>query len=195
MPDPTKEQLDFAWKVHSYTNEYIRFADSKAGLTLAVAAGLVASLFGAKAHAYIHWSRLWFVCGQFEWESTLIGIFSLVSFLGLLAAAVLLVWAIEPRIWSKSHEDKRTEMDAMPPLLVTSRGLIYWELVRAHGTAAAYEAELKDTDCNAQITQVTAHIFVLGDIAKRKYVRIKWAIWAGCLGTLASLITLYLIRI
>ena len=35
---------DFLWEVHRYTNEYIRFADTKAGFIAGVSAALVGSL-------------------------------------------------------------------------------------------------------------------------------------------------------
>lgn len=194
MPAETKDQLEFAWKVHGYTNEYIRFADSKAGVALAVAAGLLASLFGAKAHTYLHYSRLWFVCGEFEWESTLVATLSLIAFAGLILAAGFLVWAIEPRVWAKTPKDGKAEKAATPTIIATSRGLIFWESVRACGTAGEYDAAVRETNVNAQLNQVTSHVFVLGDIAKRKYDRIKWAIWSGVVGTAATLVALYLIK-
>ncbi len=193
MSAERKEQLEFAWKVHGYTNEYIRFADSKAGVALAIAAGLVASLFGAKAHTYLHYSRLWFVCGGFEWEATLVAVFSLVAFGGLITAAVLLVWAIEPRLWKKTPADGEAEKTVNPPL-VAGRDLIYWESVREHGTGDGYDQAVRQTDPDTQLRQVTEHVFVLGDIAKKKYARIKWSIWAGVVGTVATLAALYLIK-
>src|SRR5437763_11946832 len=55
---PPAPSLEFLWKVHSYTNDYIRFADTKAGIALALVAGLLATLFGSKAHYYLAPSRL-----------------------------------------------------------------------------------------------------------------------------------------
>jgi hypothetical protein len=49
----TPTQIEFAWHVHTYTNEYVRFADTKAAAVLAISAGLIGGLFAAKAHRFI----------------------------------------------------------------------------------------------------------------------------------------------
>lgn len=43
-----EERLEFLWKVHGYTNDYIRFADTKAGLI----AGTVLAVIGAIVAAH-----------------------------------------------------------------------------------------------------------------------------------------------
>jgi hypothetical protein len=63
---------DFIWKVHSYTNEYIRFADAKAGAVIAWCSALTAALFAAKAHYKFRGSSIDFF-----------GFLALVAFLSL----------------------------------------------------------------------------------------------------------------
>ena len=194
VPDAPKDQLEFAWKVHAYTNEYIRFADSKAGLALAVVAGLVATLFGAKGHTHLHYSRLWFVCGAIDGEATALGGLSLVGFLGLLAAAWLLIRAIWPRLWAKSQADIEKEKAANPPVIPGGRGLIFWDKVREHSTAAEYEGAVKQADVAAQLHQVADHVHTLAGIAKQKYDRILWAVLPGVIGAIATVLVLYLMK-
>jgi len=58
VPDAGKalpSEWEFAWKVHAYTNDYIRFADAKAGVVITWCASLVALLFAAKAHHNWTW--------------------------------------------------------------------------------------------------------------------------------------------
>jgi hypothetical protein len=43
----------FLWNTHSYISEYVRFADSKAAFAGTLAGGLLAALYGAKAHVFV----------------------------------------------------------------------------------------------------------------------------------------------
>ncbi|MCY2926387.1 MAG: hypothetical protein NT031_13295 [Planctomycetota bacterium] len=53
VPDDGKPALEFAWNTHRYLNEYIRFADAKAGVVIAVCSALVASLYAGKVYSFL----------------------------------------------------------------------------------------------------------------------------------------------
>jgi hypothetical protein len=47
---PDTAHGEFIWKVHPYTNDYIRFADTKAAAVIAWCVSLISLLFASKAH-------------------------------------------------------------------------------------------------------------------------------------------------
>jgi hypothetical protein len=80
------ERPAFLWNVHSYVNEYIRFADTKAELVVAWTSAIMGVLVAAKLHHHVGWS--------FTGLLTFAGLTSLVIAFGLA------FWAVVPRLWT-----------------------------------------------------------------------------------------------
>lgn len=182
MPDANKLECgppsaEFAWRVHGYTNDYIRFADAKAGAVITWSAGLIAILVALKAHRH-------FMDAQFgtDWtaKATILCIGTLLAFALLSAAVVCAFWVVKPRLWStearKGHD----------------KGLIYWEMVRAHGSPAAYATAVQAASPSELAKASAEHTFVLGGIASRKFSWVDRSIIVGAAGSfLAGLVALF----
>src|SRR2546428_5070756 len=89
-------QREFLWKVHSYTNDYIRFADAKAGFSVGIASALLAVLYAAKCH------ELFVTLAPVQ--RTPLAWVSVGAFLSLVASILAAVAAVRPRLWT--HSDK-----------------------------------------------------------------------------------------
>jgi hypothetical protein len=87
MLEGSSDRAEFLWNVHSYMNEYIRFADAKAGLVVAWASAMLGALAGARLHDKI--------------DANLQGAFCLAGVLSLLIAFALAFWSIVPRLWTR----------------------------------------------------------------------------------------------
>jgi hypothetical protein len=149
----------FAYFLHLYIRDFIKFADQKAAFTLAVTSGILAFLVRQGAQksllaplgnrSFSDWSAF-FAC-------------LLVSLGAFMALLVVL-----PRLRGKPH------------------GIIYWGAFLRLGDASAYKAALRPLDDNQLVSAVLEHCHELAEIADRKYEFLKWATWLGALGAVAA---------
>jgi hypothetical protein len=155
---------EFLWKDHSYINEYIRFSDTKAGFVITISGALLGLLYSMKAHELIvktcvsRWSGL-------NWSSS-------GSFLMLMAAVLLGVWAIRPRLWS--HQD---------------RSLIYWGGIAKYPSREGFYSAFSRLSDDELVEQLAHHVFELSAVCASKYFWVSAAILAGVIGgTLAAVV-------
>lgn len=147
----------FLWETHKYTNEYIRFADTKAAFTAGAATALIGSLVASSIldscfrTNLCQWSKL-------QW-------IGLAGLLLLVVALALSIAAIRPRLWNK-----------------TPVGLIFWDSIVAHGSASQFTHAIHHSTGKERSNAVSNHLFVLASIAKRKYTYVAWAIYTVVLG-------------
>ncbi len=160
-------QVGYLWEVHKYTNEYIRFADTKAAFIAGVDAALIgtavsASLFDScLRQTPCHWSvALW------------LGIAGVIP-LGLSIA--FCVSAITPRLWHNA-----------------THGFIYWDSVVAHGSPKNFGHAFAALSSDGMTSELTNHIYVLGSIAKEKYGFVRKAVWSGVVGSVFTGIAVWL---
>lgn len=149
----------FAYFVHLYIRDFIKFADQKAAFILAVASAILAFLVKQGAQksllaplgnrSFSDWSAF-FAC-------------LLVSLAALLALLVVL-----PRLNGKGS------------------GIVYWGAFLQLGDASAYKAALQPLDENRLVSAILEHCYELAEIADRKYELLKWATWLGALGAIAA---------
>jgi hypothetical protein len=149
----------FAYFLHLYIRDFIKFADQKAAFILALASAILAFLVRQGAHKsllapignrnFSDWSAF-FAC-------------FLISSTSLLALLVVL-----PRL-----SGKRT-------------GVVYWGAFLQSGGASAYKATLQPLDGNRLVSEILEHCYELAEIADRKYELLKWATWLGALGAIAA---------
>jgi hypothetical protein len=158
-------KTSFFWEVHKYMNEYIRFADAKAGF---VAAGSTA-LIGALVSSAIF-------DAFFKVSFSGLRMAALIGLLLLLGALVFAVLTIRPRLHGKS----------------LSGGYIFWESVAAHGSASTFRQAASKLDSEDQSAELLNHLFVLAQIAERKYARVNLSIWMGLCGGIVTAMVLFL---
>jgi hypothetical protein len=151
------ERLEFVWKVHSYTCDWISTADTKAAFFFASYSAVLGAAYAAKLHhrftqvAADHWQLAAFA--------------SILAFILLAAGIVCAFWALKPRLWN----EKQT-------------GLIFWENIQAHGTPSNFLNELKNTSCESLTEHVAHHTFMLGRIIHWKFIWVSWSAGLGLAG-------------
>lgn len=184
---PTHIALDYLWKVHGYTNEYIRFGDTKAALILAIITGLIAALFGAKVHEYASPTRLdW---ANAKAAATAFGVLTVLAFVFLLLAAVFIFLGIAPRLWADYKCDfldwvrGKFEPHAAGPLAFIN--------VANYTDANSYWATVQGMTPGQQAESVARHVHVLAKIADRKFKWIERGILVGYPGVLFACIVLF----
>jgi hypothetical protein len=202
-PSATPPSAEFAWKVHGYTNEYIRFADAKAGAIITWCAGLIALLFTIKAQTKFLPPQI--TVADIDWKATGLAAAAITAFLFLTLSVTFGFLTILPRLWVGDAQPEPFTWQfwfwpwrliratyrffaAFMPRTAGPPGLIYWESVRAHLMPAAYSAAV--IGCTAeQLTQAVAqHVFVLGGISKKKYYYVDCCIRLAFIGSAAALI-------
>lgn len=157
----SKDRLDFLWKIHGYTNDYIRFADTKAGF----AAGAVSVVMGAlvASHPFDSvWGTPFTHLNYRVWFSALAMVILVFSFICALLA-------IKPRLKS-----------TMP------KGLIFWASVIEHGSDRAYAGECKKLSTEDMELNVSRHVYTLATISTRKYFWTNLSILTGSVGGLLA---------
>jgi hypothetical protein len=167
---PHMEHREFLWKVHGYTNDYIRFADTKAAIAATAASGIIGALLSSSVFDslfkldWMHWPKLAFVA---------------FSALLLLAVSVSCsIAAIWPRLRSRSFT-----------------GFIFWDNIVEHRAPQTFSKAIR-TLTNAQMDQsVSDHVFILATICKRKYRWVNRAIAIGVLGASIGALVILLLRL
>lgn len=147
-PASIDELREFTWRVHTYTNEYIRFADAKAGAVFAIGSAVVGALWVSKAHlsfvesSPIAWTgRAWLMLLSF-----------ILLAVGMLTSGV----AVRPRLWTTQ----------------STPGLLFWERVAAHTSGTSYWTALTASRPEELSRQVAEHVYDLAKVARAKY---RWA--------------------
>jgi hypothetical protein len=155
-------QSKFLWEVHHYTNEYIRFADTKAAFIATACTALIGALIASK----IFDSTFRMPPSQWLWSQR----FSIVAVTLLGLAVILCVWAIRPRLPGKNP----------------TGGFIFWESVVAHGSAQAFSQNAAKLQNDDRVAAISDHVYILASVAKRKYRWVSWAVWFGLPGGLVA---------
>jgi hypothetical protein len=155
----------FLWDIHKYTNDYIRFADTKAAFVAAASTALIGALVGSSAldSCFRAIPGTWLQWG------------AMAGLLLLAASLVLSVLAIRPRLWNHS-----------------SVGYIFWESIKGHKTARAFSQAVSELPASGRTTATSDHLFMLASVATRKYGYVKWAIHAGIAGGLLAGVVLFM---
>ena len=170
-------QTEYFWKVHSYTNEYIRFADTKAAAVIAWAAALIGALFSLKAHQRFMQGMTF---SNVNLGATLLGAASLAAFLFLCLAAAAAFGCVKPRLRSKFSGKGH------------DKGYLYLGQVREHTDAAEFKEGLARQTPEQLAAHCADHVYMLADIARWKYGFVDWAILLAIPGSvLAAVVALF----
>ena len=172
-------QTGFVWKVHDYTNNYIRFADSKAAVVVALGTGLLAGLVNVRAQRWLSPSLL--NLSEPVWKDTWMGVFAFLSFALLSSAVACAVWAVAPRLWSTLTRDLKARVlrrDMGRP----AKGFIFWGNILAHGTEDEFWGAFKAQDRHNLTEALTRHLYVLAAVADEKFRFANLSIWLAFAG-------------
>ncbi|MGD8150433.1 Pycsar system effector family protein [Ornithinimicrobium sp. Y1694] len=157
-----------AWKLLSMVNEWIRFADAKAGATLAFS-GVMGTL-------------LYNLVKDLHQRTTWLDVTVVLTCTLLFLAVLLAGWTIAPRMKGK---------DVVPDTINN----LYFASIAANykGNRLAYREELGrlSTDSQALVEELADQIHVNATIATAKNQRVAWAVRAGLVaGLLLALVTI-----
>lgn len=158
---------EFLWNTHSYINEYIRFSDTKAGFVITLSGALLGSLYSTKAHELF----VKFEVSRWSWLNW----FSFASFLMLVLAVLLGIWAIRPRLWSRSD-----------------RAFIYWGGIAKHQSGEAFSEEFRLLADDSLLGYLAHHVFELSTVCARKYFWVSASIVVGGVGGLLAAVVVLL---
>lgn len=175
---------EFIWKTHDYTNNYIRFADTKAALIIALTSGLLASLLGVKAHHYCSPSRL--NLREPVWLDSWLGSFAFLAFTFLILGFCCAMLTIAPRLWNrlirglwntlKHMFSKTARASTIQP------GFVYWSSILAHSSPENYYNALSAQNEGELARHLAAHQYVLGGIVEEKFLYVDRSIRFALLG-------------
>src|SRR5262249_29209870 len=90
--------IDFLWKVHESISSDIRFADTKAVMSIGFCSALISGMFAAQLQRFILTKPSFTNVGLYE---TLMGRATPLALLMLGGAVLSSVWAFIPRLWDK----------------------------------------------------------------------------------------------
>ena len=149
------KKREFLWQVHAYTNDYVRFADTKAAFCVGIASALIGVLFASKSHElFIQTMPVRFVgdCNYLAYIS--MGAFILLIF--SIAASVL---AVRPRLWTYSEE-----------------GFIFWGAIANFKDPDIFTARYQ-SQTEEELSQcLSHHLYSLATVCRRKYYWVNAAI-------------------
>ena len=164
IPEPislatTYDRLTYLWSVHSFTNECIRFSDTKAGAVVVIATGLIGALYGSEIHR----------------RSTLLPVApsdpkawaALSAFILLILGVLCGAWSIIPRL-QKCRE----------------RNFIFWDNVLEFRSAADYAKALRAESFEGLLDHLASELFIVASICRIKYRWLRLSISLALLGGL-----------
>ncbi len=150
----------FIWHSHQYLCEFSRFADSKAGFSVAIGSGLLGALYNAKAHVLLQ-----VPCRQWEaWMWLAAGASIL-----LVISVGFAVWAVFPRLGSTQ-----------------SKGFVYWGSIAEHGSPELLQASFHSQSARTLNDHLLHHVFDISKLLIPKYRRIAWSIRVLCIGAVMA---------
>ena len=159
---------EFGRNNNNYLNEYIRFADTKAGILLAIEGGFLVKLSD-------NWSK---ILSNISGGKDLTPIFSIELQLTLLVIATIIMllstiatlWVIIPRLGEKSK-----------------RGYIFWENIAEFPSAKKYVEEVFELSKKELDSILLEQNYYLARTAKRKYRVLRLAFILGSIAILINI--------
>lgn len=156
----TESFQPYVWNVHSYVNEYIRFADAKAGAVSVISGTLLGLLYAGDLQKYLVRTSIG------DWN--IMGWLSCLAFFFLSLSIMFSVLAIRPRL--KNNQPT---------------GFIFWESILAFGSSNKLVENFMKESEQGLTEHLLSHLYTLSWISSRKY---KW-VNAGILAAVAGGIT------
>jgi hypothetical protein len=181
-------RLDFLWKTHSYISEYIRFADTKATVVIALSTGLLAALLATKAHHWCAPSTLSPI--NPVWKDTWLGAGACSAYTLLVLAFICAILALSPRLWSTQvaglWETLKHLLFIKTSPAKHERGYVFWDQILVHGSAEQFWNDFLATPDSVLEEHLGKRLFILSAIAHDKYFYANRSIFFLFLGALIA---------
>lgn len=184
----SKASLDYLWKVHEYTANDIRFADTKAVMSIGFCSALISGIFAAKLQRFILTGPSLTNMRLYE---TLMGIATTLSLLLLGGAVLTSVWAFIPRLWDQRLPTWRLRVKHVfwrKPS--TTTGFMYWEHIRAHHSPHIFWQQVSHLTEKQLVEKVAEHVFVLSCVCTDKYQSLTRSVLLAVPGGLLAAVVL-----
>lgn len=159
----TSWRQDHLWRVHSYIGEMIRFADAKAGFTLAVSGAVLGALVALDQTPGHGLREAW------RWPQWC----CLLAYLLLATSAVAGAWCVRPRLRG-----------------APGKGFVFWKNIAAFHSHADFAREFFDQPQVALDQQLAESVHDLALICETKYRFLEIAVFTGIAGSLLGALAL-----
>lgn len=180
----SSDNSQFAWQVHGYLNEYIKFADTKAALLAGLAGPLTIGIFSFNN---------WILAVDFK---SLFSVTSALFFGFAFCCAFMSVW---PNLFTSNLKRAKKGMPKIESLEQSEpdKGFIYWENIFAHSNANTFARELVQLSGDDQLQHVGKHCYELAKINRRKFKLVLYAsrLFAAGLLSLAVFVSIHLYQV
>lgn len=163
--DDLTEKRQFLWKVHDYINDYIKFADTKAGFCFGLTSALIGVLYSTRCH------ELFLKIPFQQWNFG--AYLSLSAFLFLASSVGLAIHVVTPRL--RRH---------------SKRGFVFWEAISQFEDADLYDGAYDAQSSHEMTMNLSHHVYALAKICDCKYKWVVAAMLTGGTGGLLSLLVL-----
>jgi hypothetical protein len=157
----------FAREVHHYVRDYIQLADQKAGLIFATLSAL--SILAYNLGLYNSHGLLCWLKPLEKWRFT-----ELTAFLAILSTSCSAISALVVII----------------PRRDSVRGIGFWDSVVKFQSSADYAHKVVSTEPAMLTRALLEDAYELATVCRRKYLALGGAIWAGAVGTVATILFL-----
>lgn len=163
-PGDTKDVVEYLWNVHGYTNAYIRFGDSKAGLVIVFDASVIAALYSADLHDLV----LGVEYSQWTWANRV----AAAAFTLLLAGILIAARTVCPRLWNRQNQ-----------------GFVFWESILGHKNEMAFWSALL-AGASQLPEHLAHHLYILAKVATHKFRWVAASMLASIFGSIAAVVAL-----
>lgn len=177
--EPAENKLaskrEFLWNIHTYTNNYVQFADTKAAFCVGISSAFMAALFTAKAHELFRDGGPWTILSALS-----LGAFALLAI--SIGAAVMVV---RPRDWlSNRNLEKGSER-------VSETGFVFWEDIAKNFKTANLFADRYDRQSEMQLNRgLSLNLYDLAIVCRRKFIWVNVAVCAATAGAALAVVVM-----
>jgi hypothetical protein len=153
----------FAYHLHCYISDYVKFADQKAAFIFAINAALLGYQF--KSKAYLMWLKR-----PSSWAPL-----DIICLLGMVLLSVGLVFS---------------STVVVPSLRKTHKGIVFFRSVSEYANAFGYASDVINSTPSRLTREVLEHAYDLSRICSSKYRRLVVATWSTSIGVVLTVLTL-----
>lgn len=162
----------FAWNVHTYLSDFIKFGDTKAAVLCGLSGGLA----------------VWISNLEEFYKEFALGITTIAGVLALIffcSAFVLAMFAIWPNLTTFNTKRNKSNALSVSEKEVPTKQFVFWKNILAHVNQNTFSKELNDLTDEELTDQVANHCFELASVADKKYLKISWASRLFALGLIS----------
>jgi hypothetical protein len=156
-----ENKSQFAWNVHSYLCDFIKFGDAKAVFICGLSGSLVAGLI-----QLVDWQRG-------ATAESILGAISVILFCVAFLCGFAAIWPNLFTLKSRKKKSHPNQLEGDGKETVT-KGFVFWKCILAHGNAKTFVNEMEGLSNSDPFKHVSHHNYELAEIADRKYSCITW---------------------